>query len=156
MRESENPKILAEIAKQKACGKSGKEIAKRMNIGERKVYRILEKDEIKKYIDDMQNEMISTCLEPTKANLKYLITTYQTNENQQEKDHAFKAMQEILKISGITPTMNQSVFIQNLYQDNRNQIISPVMQEVLSKFADSMKLTEEDMAVEVNYAVEKG
>lgn len=44
-----------------------------------------------------------------------------------------KAISEYHKVTGISPSHTPSIFIQNLYQDNRQQIISPDVLKLLGK-----------------------
>ena len=45
-------KVIAEVARQKAMGKTGRDIAKSIGIPRRTTYQILSKPEIKRFIED--------------------------------------------------------------------------------------------------------
>ena len=149
-------KVIAEVARQKAMGKTGRDIAKSIGIPRRTTYQILSKPEIKKFIEDTQAQIITSCLEPIRDNYFHLISNYRTNTNEQEKEHGFSAMKEVCKIAGIAPAALPSVFIQNLMQDNRTQIITPLMQGILEKFSNSLKLSVDEVSGPIIERKERG
>ncbi len=49
------------------------------------------------------------------------------------RELSYKASQDVLKAVGIMPTNAQVPLVANIYSDNRFQIISPVIREILGE-----------------------
>lgn len=144
------PDILPDIIESRSKGATWKSIERKYDVSKGAINHFLNRGEMRKFVDDSRNELITSTLRPTIDNIQRLIDGYKEMPESMEKDHAFKAMKWMLDSAGITPTMAQSQFTVNLYQTS-NTIISPLMQEVLKNFAKSLTL-DVDME-EDSYAV---
>ncbi len=58
------------------------------------------------------------------------------------RELSYKASHDVLKAVGIMPTLVQSQVITNIYNNNRNQVLSLFAQEILDNYF--RQLTEED------------
>ena len=114
------------IAEMRLQGKSSREIAKEIGLDKSQVCRVLNDKEIKKILDevhrfyggfaeDVGREFMSLCLLSSDPAIRE------------------KAIKEYHKIMGIAPTHTQSIYIRNLYQDNRQQIVAPEVLSLLGK-----------------------
>ena len=144
----------AKIANMHIEGMSKVKIAEKVGVTRQTIQKLLKTPEIRDYIDRAQKRIISTCLEPVIENIEYLTTNYKTTKtmtikgedvevpvlDDKEKDHSFKTFSTVLEIAGVKPLPYQSSFIQNVYQDNKNVLILPVIEQALTKYVDSFKV----------------
>lgn len=114
------------IAEMRLQGKSIREIAKEIGLDKSQVCRVLNDKEVKEILDkvhrfyggfaeDVGREFMGLCLLSSDPAIRE------------------KAIKEYHKIMGISPAHTPSIFIQNLYQDNRQQIISSDVLTLLGK-----------------------
>ena len=69
-----------------------------------------------------------------------------TSSMLQFQEQTYKKSADILRATGILPSQNQSVLVQNIFQDNRTQVISPNVLQVLGESMTKMfKNNEEDI-----------
>lgn len=132
-------------------GVTTSQIAREAGMSRQTIQQRLKLPEIKDYIEKAQKRIISTCLEPAIDNMEYLVQNYKATTVDKEgvvrpvldaveKEHSFKMHMPVLEIAGVKPLPYQSQFIQNIYQDNKNVLILPVIEEALNKYVDSFKL----------------
>ena len=150
-------------------GYSQLEIGKRFNKSQNTISRIFSKEDIKEHITSAQKELTIRCLTPVLENIGWLVRNYrevlrlpdgmpkvdkngQTIPvlNKEQLNHAWDAHKEILKAAGITPYPTDSKLVQYIYQDNRQVFMSPVMAGALKKFGESLKLTKDEDAININ------
>lgn len=147
------PDILPDIIESRAKGEKWRSIEKRYDVSQGAILNFMSRNDMRKFVDESRNELITSTLRPTIDNIQDLINRYKDMPESMEKDHAFKAMRWMLDSAGITPTMAQSQFTVNLYQTS-NTIISPLMQDVLKNFAKTLSMDDDVVNVEEeNYAV---
>jgi predicted transcriptional regulator len=114
-----------------STGCSQEEIAATMGVSQSTVSRRLQSEELKALIEKVQFELMEETATVAKDNLVHAIKSYKTSkEDPQLREHGFKATQRVLESMGILPTHTQSVFIQQIFNDNRTQI-APVIRQVL-------------------------
>lgn len=140
------------------AGASQTEIGRRFDIDNSCISRMFQKPDIKEIIENANTELILRTLNPTIENIHWLITNYRKttiNEDgksvsvlsKEQSNHSWEAQKEVLKATGITPYPTQPIMVQNIFNDNRQQLISPVMWEVIQKYAESFRLNSRDGAV---------
>lgn len=150
-KDSSNKLRDIEFANKHIQGVSNYRIAKDAGVCRQTVRRSLKLPDVKAYIEKAQKRIIATCLEPAIENIEYLVQNYRTTKTDNEgnvtpvlegveKEHSFKMHMPVLEIAGVKPLPYQSQFIQNIYQDNKNVLILPVIEEALTKYVDSFKL----------------
>ena len=130
------------IAKMRAEGKSQKDIAKVMGISQPAVSYALQDPEIKELLTNVNKYLTSyaTAIEPELIRLCF----------DEDKSIRLRAIGDYNKIIGITPSHTPSIFINNLYQDNRQQIITSDVIELLNKHTATMT---EDTPLEIESKV---
>lgn len=95
-----------------------------------RVSKRLQKKEVQEYIESLQRRLMKETLPGAFDNVNTAIGVYLHTEDQQMREHGFRASMEVLKAASILPSPTPSVFIQNLQQNN---IMSPIVAEVLKK-----------------------
>lgn len=134
------------------AGKTHKEIGKCFNVSQQAISQMFSKEDMRQIIEGANQELILRTITPTIENMHWLVTSYRkttVDEDgksvpvlcREQLNHAWDAQKEVLKATGITPYPTQPILVQNIYNDNRQQLISPVMWEVIKKYAESFKLT---------------
>jgi len=146
-------------------GKSQAEIAKTIgNIGQTGVSRIIRKKENRKLIEKETTKLLSSLpeivnqfeenVELSKTLMNYISTTGEEENPTKIKEIkdilsflnlAYKQKSDMLKALGVFPSQNLSMFIQNIYNDNRKQVLSP---EVFKAFGSMFEDNDEDSAEE--------
>lgn len=132
-------------------GTPQKDIAKGFGVSQQAISQMFCKDDMRQIIESANQELILRTITPTIENMHWLVTSYRkttVNEDgksvpvlcKEQLNHAWDAQKEVLKATGITPYPTQPILVQNIYNDNRQQLISPVMWEVIKKYAESFKL----------------
>lgn len=133
------------------AGSPQKDIAKCFGKSQQAVSQMFSKDDMRQIIETANQELILRTITPTIENMHWLVTSYRKTTidedgktvpvlSREQLNHSWDAQKEVLKATGITPYPTQPVMIQNIYNDNRQQLISPVMWEVIKKYAESFKL----------------
>lgn len=140
------PDMLPDVIESRARGQKWSEIEKRYDVSKGAIIHFMTRNDLRKFVDDSRNEIITSTLRPTIENIRSLINGYKKMPEGMEKDHAFKAMKWMLDSAGITPSMAQSQFTVNLYQVS-NEVISPLMQDVLKNFSNTLKLDEDESEI---------
>ena len=140
-----------------AMGTSQKEVSNLTGLSPASISRFA-----KKHREDIEREGIKLLeslpdiIEHTKRDIKaanevskYLVggkmknpTRFKTHDSLLKfQEQTYKKSADILRATGILPSQNQSVLVQNIFQDNRTQIISP---NVLQVLGESMRHIFED------------
>lgn len=113
------------IAKLRAIGQSCREISKAVHLSHSQVAKKLKDPEIKKIIESFQRYYISYGEKVQKGFMELVLS--------KDPKVRQKAIEEYHSVIGISPSHTSSIFIKNLYQDNRQQILSPDVVELLGK-----------------------
>ena len=112
------------IASLRAMGKTCREIGDKVHLSHDAIAKRLKKEDIKARIDKMLSYYASYSDDVARGFMSLVM------DNDKEVRH--KAIVEYNKIMGITAA-HPSLVIQHIYQDNRVQIVSPHVQELLNK-----------------------
>lgn len=123
------------LAKARAAGKTLKEAGSIIGVSEATAHRRLSQPEIKALVEEITAKMIATSIPQAVENIQYVVEQYQTTDNQQVKDHGFKASTRLLEMAGIFPSHTQSVFIQQINAAGDVHITSELSQ--LQSFLDA-------------------
>lgn len=112
-----------DIAIQSATGTDTKTLAKSHHITQRQVQRILKDDQCKAILDHTMRVNISHA---KGINKQFLTMCYPDKDGKVDRKIQLDAIKQYHKITGIAPSHATSLFIQNIYQDNRQLITSDV------------------------------
>lgn len=113
------------IAALRAQGKSTREIAKKVHISHVQVANKLKDNDVKTKLEGFIKYYVSYGDEVKQKFMELVLS-----DNADVKQ---KAISEYHKVTGISPSHTPSIFIGNLYQDNRQQIISTDVLTLLGK-----------------------
>jgi hypothetical protein len=122
-------------AKQRVNGATLQEIAKQEGVTESAISRRLSKPEVADYIDQIKQELIQKSLPKAVNNLNTMIENYKTETNNTRIEHGYRASTLLTEMVGLTPSRTGSTI--NIAG---NAVISPVIQQIINQFSDSLRL----------------
>ena len=127
------PHIKKRVVNELAAGKSRRSIGKEVGLHHSQVSRFAKRDEIKALIEAEQTRLLD-CVPDAVENVKSLVREMKDipKEDTKRRELSYKASKDVLKSVGLLPTPNQSQTLININNDNRQQVISPVIQAIIS------------------------
>ena len=130
----------AKIATMTAAGMSTRQIEAVTGVDHAVVAYNLKFDSVRQLVDFSQAKIIKDCIQSTAENITDLIKGYKLNDcssrrKAAEKEHGFKATIRIAEATGLIPAQNQSIYIQQIYNDQRTDIPAQI-QQVLQALQD--------------------
>lgn len=139
-----------EVAQSYAITANQSETARQLGINKSTVHRIIERDDVREMIDEEREKFLES-LPNARANIQYLIDNFRTVDASNapilsagEKDQAWKSSMEVLRAAGMLPSHYGSIHIENVYQETRVQIISPVIQLLLNEQQNALTCINEE------------
>ena len=111
------------IAEMRAKGMTTIEIGKQTNLTHQRISQIINDDEIKSIIEDTQRKYIA---EAPEISDRFLMLC-----KDEDKSISTKNIAEYHKIVGISPSHANNQFIQNIYNDNSQVVVSEGIIELL-------------------------
>lgn len=121
-------------------GKSQQEIADEFGLDRSTVCRRLQNEKVKKLIEEQSLRLAEECYQETIDNIKQAISDFKTTESPDRIRVGWDATKSVGQAMGVlVSNQQQSVFVQNIYNDHRNQIISPVIATLLQNQAQQFK-----------------
>jgi predicted DNA binding protein len=136
-----------QMADKRVDGASEQKIADGMGITKSKVHRHLSKPEVRTYIEEINQDLIQNALDAASENIKYAVKSYKEGAvikkmskkgevfevaDEQLRDHGFKASIRLLESNQILSSNIQSLYIQQIYNDQRTEI-SHSIKELLAQ-----------------------
>lgn len=104
----------------------------------------LSKAEVAEYVDRQKELLVTTSLKRSVENLNYAVDSYQAEgSDTQLREHGWKTSIRVAEAAGILPSNSNTVNITG------NVVITQNIQNILSKFSDSLKLP--DSVEDANY-----
>ena len=137
-------------------GMSQRQIEASTGINDATVARRQAKPEVKAYIEDMHQALITSSLHHSVSNIHHAIRSYQSDAilhvkddegriydkvDTQLRDHGFKASIKLLEATNILPSQATSIYIQQIFADSTREtpeIIRSLFQEVTHRDANSL------------------
>lgn len=132
------------IASDRIKGATYQQIAERHGITKSRVGQILTDDEIRDVVETGQRQMISL--------VPKAVDNYQLLLDDPDSKIRLAASKDVSQAAGILPTHMQSLVINQIYNDNRQQVYAP---EVLSLLRGALQV-ECDPAVDADIVVDEG
>ena len=132
------PHIKETVVKQLAVGETKRSIANGVGMHHSQISRFAQRDEIQALIEAEQTKLLD-CVPDAVENVNRLVREMKDipKEDTKRMELAYKATKDVLKSVGLLPTANQSQTLININNDNRQQILSPVIQAIIdSKMAE--------------------
>lgn len=114
------------IVEGSVLGDKGRDIAAKAGCSPATV-SIYQRGRLKELIEQVRTRVIDEALNVSADNVIHVIQNYQTNKatnkgEEMEKSHGFSASMKNLESAGVLASNVQSVTIQQIYNDNRNEI----------------------------------
>lgn len=114
------------IVEGSVLGDKGRDIAQKAGCSPATV-SIYQRGRLKELIEQVRTRVIDEALNVSADNVIHVIQNYQTNKatnkgEEMEKSHGFAASMKNLESAGVLASNVQSVTIQQIYNDNRNEI----------------------------------
>lgn len=150
------------IAREIAGGKKPTELAEDFGVSKATIYHVLKKDRSREIIENETKKLLSLVpsittqisedLELSASLQRYLkdpsaVNDTQLVENKDILDYlklSYKKQQDVMKAVGIFPSNSTNVFIQQIYNDNRKQVLSPDIFKALGGFFTNLSSSSED------------
>jgi hypothetical protein len=140
----EPPHVKQEIVKRLASGESQYSIAKEVGLNRSTVCRFANRGDIRRLIEQEQRKLIEVVPDAVE-NVKSLVREMKEipQEEIKRRELSYKASKDVLKSVGILPTPAHSQTFIDISQEN-NQIISPVVWQVIDSITDELTAITED------------
>lgn len=124
---------ILQIADERMNGATLQEIASKEGVHESTISRKLSKPEVKAYLDRLQSNLIEKTLPIAADNIHHCIESYKTkDQDSQAREHGFKASLKVMESAGLLPGNQQSIYIQQIYNDNRTET-PDIVRELFSR-----------------------
>ena len=133
------------IASLRAKGQTCREIAKKVHLSHMQVSRELKKESIKDKLEEMLSYYATYTEDVAKGFMELVLDD--------DKDVRSKNIVEYHKVMGIN-TPHAPIFIQQIFQDNRVQILSPHVQQLLTDHF--IQTIEGEVIEDTNQVTEEG
>ena len=144
------------IVEGKVVGKTTDQIADEANCSTGAVSEH-SRGKLKGIIDTVRTRVINEALQVSADNVIHVIKNYRTNKatdkgEEMEKSHGFTASMKNLESAGVLASNIQSLTIQQIYNDNRNEIPENIKQliEAVQKRDMCMGIEEEPIDIRRN------
>ncbi len=130
----DTPHIKAEVVKRLAAGEKHADIARDFGLHRSSVCRFARREDIRPFIEQEQMKLVEAVPDAVE-NVKELVREMKDipKGDTKRRELSYRASLDTLKAVGIMPSPIQSQVITTIYNDQRNQIISPVVQNVLNR-----------------------
>lgn len=143
------------IAEAKAEGKSLRQIQTSTGIDHATVhYKLKTKPELKAYIEKLQLVLINKTLSKAVGNIHNVVNNYlKAPDDSRKCDHGFKASIRLMESVGLLPGQAQSIYIQQIYNDNRTEMpesIKELFAAVTHKDQNNRSLLDDGQVIEVD------
>jgi transcriptional regulator with XRE-family HTH domain len=144
------------IAEKRLQGATCREIAKTTGLSFATIARRLRgegKGETKAFLDKLQNAFMGRTLARAFSNIDHAVHAYLNKDTtEQEKERGFKASMKVMEAHGLLPSHTQSIYIQQIYNDNRTEMpegIKQLFAAVTHNDSNTTGLLDSDQVIDV-------
>ena len=117
----------------KSCGGQGvTEIARDLGCTRATVYLALTKDRVKDYIEQHTLKIFENLPQAVK-NVATLVDGMGSAETNDERKLCYQATRDVLTTANVLPSQSQTTLVQNVYNQQNNLIMSPIIREMIDK-----------------------
>ena len=114
---------LLQIVDERVNGATLQEISTPRGIHESTVSKRLSRPEVKAHLERLQSSLIEKTLHLAVDNIHQVVDGYRTAPDESKKcEHGFKASIRLMESAGLLTSQQQSIYIQQIYNDNRTEI----------------------------------
>ncbi len=132
-------KVVSELLAQKM---PKKRIAEVMGIDRTTVYRYIEKANVREMVETIQGKFLQENLPVATQNIHDIV--HKKVSKLGDRRLQFDASRDVLKSVGMLPTTEQSIVVQQMFQQN-NVVLSPIVQGMLDKHLGSLMSFKNDV-----------
>ena len=138
-----------QIADERIQGATLQEISSVRGLHESTISKKLSKPEVKAYLDKLQSELIAKTLPQAVDNIHQAIEGYKTAPDESKKcEHGFKASLRLMESAGLLTSNQQSIYIQQIYNDNRTEM-PDIVKELFSRVTGASQINLLDNAIDI-------
>ena len=151
------PETKKRVVQELALGKSQSSIAKEVGLHSTQVCRFANRDDIVKLIE-AESFRLYEAVPDAVQNVKDLIAEMKhipKNETKR-RELGYKASTDVLKSAGILPTAVQSQTFIDIKTQTNIQLVPPIVQELLEKHLEGLKITEGEAETEAEWEARHG
>ena len=136
----DTPHIKKEVIKRLAVGEPQNSVAKDVGLDQSQVSRFSRREDIQAFIEQEQKRLLDVVPDAVE-NVMSLVREFKNIPAKETKrrELSYKASTDVLKSVGLLPTPVQSQTLVNICS-TKNVFMSPVMEEALKKYGESLKL----------------
>ena len=130
----DTPHIKTEVVKRLAVGESQSSISKDVGLHRSQISRFANREDIKRLVEQEQIRLLDAlpdAVNNTKKLVKEMNKLPKRDVNNRKL--SWEASKVIMEAGGVIPTSRISHTLVNIYQQNFNQFIPPIIQELLDK-----------------------
>ncbi|MCX5916224.1 MAG: hypothetical protein NTX30_05990 [Deltaproteobacteria bacterium] len=130
----DNPHIREKVVKRLAVGENKATIAKDFGLHRSQVCRFAKREDIRTFVEKEQLKLLEAVPDAVE-NVKELVREMKDvpKVDTKRRELSYRASLHSLKAVGIMPSAIQSQVITTIYNDQRNQILAPVVLEILTQ-----------------------
>jgi DNA-binding XRE family transcriptional regulator len=131
----------------KACaGETVTQIARELDCNRKTVYYALEKDRVKEYVEKHTLKMLEN-LPQAVQNVTGLVNKMEGEVDKDERKLCYQATRDVLSVGNVLPSQNQTTLIQNVYNQQNNLIMSPIIKGMIDQHNKLMSFESVDAEV---------
>src|SRR3990170_5155409 len=136
----DTPHIKKEVIKRLAVGESQSSIANSVGLDQSQVSRFSSREDIRAFIEEEQKKLLEVVPDAV-GNVMSLVREMKDipAKDTKRRELSYKASTDVLKSVGLLPTPLQSQTLVNICS-TKNVFMSPVMEDALKKYGESLKL----------------
>jgi uncharacterized protein (DUF433 family) len=134
------------VAIQACAGKNVQEIARELDCTRDTVYYALKKDRVKDYVEKHTLKMLENLPQAVK-NVTGLVDRMEKETDKDERKLCYQATRDVLSVGNVLPSQNQTTLIQNVYNQQNNLIMSPIIKGMIDQHNKLMSFESVDAEV---------
>ena len=123
------------VAELKAAGETIHEISRKMGMPRSSVYSVLARPNVQEMVNVIQEKFLQENLPVATQNIHDIV--HKKVKKLGDRRLQFDASRDVLKSVGMLPTTEQSIVVQQMFQQN-NIVLNPVVQGILDKHLNSL------------------
>jgi phage terminase small subunit len=130
-------------------GSTLQEIASKEGVHESTISRKLSKPEVKAYLEELQARLVSKTLSKAVDNIHEVVEGYKTAPDESKRcEHGFKASLRLMESTGLLTSNQQSIYIQQIYNDNRTEM-PEIVKELFNRVTAAPQTNLLDDAIDI-------
>ena len=133
-----------QIVQRVLSGKNISQVAREVGVTNTTVYRVLKRENVKDYIEKHTMRMLEDMPEAV-DNVSRLVKGMKDEDDVNKLKLCYQATRDVLTVGNVLPSQTQATFVQNIYNQQNNLIMSPVIREMIEKHNSLMNFTDAEV-----------